>query len=112
MIFEVWTAPKIDYSVLRGLSNGPHFGNLPAGLRTTSAGFGTPPHYLVIFMFSALCSTGFADVCTDTAKLMRKPGISRKQSRAKAAYWRALVAEADGCRHHGRIMREALIDAG
>ena len=91
--------PMFHIPVLCGLSNGPSFSNLPACRSTAGAGLRRFPHRLDMFVFSALCSTGFADICTNSAELMRKPRVGRKHTRANAAYRRALMTKPDRCRH-------------
>src|SRR6266704_3220824 len=74
--------------VLCSLPNGPAFSDLTAHSGTTRAGFRT-----------------------NTAKLVGKLRIGRKQTRANGAHRRALVAQTNRSRHSGRII-EGLVDAG
>ncbi len=98
--------------LLRSLSNRTGLGNFPAGLSTATACLGTFPHRFHIVVLLALGRAGVTDVGTDAAKLICKPRISRQQNDACIAYWRALVTKADAFRHRGRVMCEALINAG
>src|SRR5438309_4497774 len=79
--------------VLCSLPNGPAFSDLTAHSGTTRAGFRTSTHCLHMFVLPALCSAGFANIRTNTAKLVGKLRIGRKQTRANGAHRRALVAQ-------------------
>src|SRR5205814_10547007 len=56
--------------VLCSLPNGPAFSDITAHSGTTRAGFRTSTHCLHMFVLPALCSAGFANIRTNTAKLV------------------------------------------